>query len=67
MTARSTRNKLKWQCVMIMKDLDKCQGHLKLLSDLGGNNSDYIAKHIDNFVTWIELMRQTIKTFREGL
>jgi len=67
MTARSIRNKLKWQCVMIMKDLDRCQNHLRLLSYLSEGKSDYIEKHMSNFVTAIEMMRQVIKTFREGL
>ena len=67
MTARSTRNKMKWQCEKIMSNLDKCQGHFKLLTDLSQGESLYIEKHIANLVALFEMARQTVKTFREGL
>ena len=67
MTARSTRNKMKWQTEKVMSHLDKCQGHLKLLSDLSQGQSEYIEKHIADLVTSIELMKAIVKSFREGL
>jgi len=67
MTARSTRNKMKWQCEKIINDLNRCQGHFKLLTDLSGGESPYIEKHVANLVALFEMARQTVKTFREGL
>jgi len=67
MTARSTRNKMKWQTEKVMSHLDKCQGHFKLLSDLSEGQSRYVEKHLPLLVALFEDLRQTIKTFREGL
>ena len=67
MTARSTRNKMKWQCEMMMKNLTRCQGHLKLLSDLSEGESEYINNTIASLVTLTEMLYQTVKTFRGGL
>jgi len=67
MTARSTRNKMKWQAEMIMRDLVKVQRHLKLIDDLAEGNSEYIEKHLPNITTLVEYMAKIVKTFREGL
>ena len=67
MTARSTRNKLRHQAEKVMKDLDRCQSHLKYLSELSGGESKYIEKHMPNLVLYVEVMKDIMKSFREGL
>jgi len=67
MTARSTRNKLRHQAEKVMNDLDRCQGHLKYLSELSEGESDYIEKHMPGMVFMIDGLKLIIKRFREGL
>ena len=67
MTARTTRNKLRHQAEKVMNDLDRCVAHLKFLSDMSEGQSDYIENHVPRMVIAIEMMKQTIKSFREGL
>jgi len=67
MTARSTRNKMKWQAEKVMNDLDRAVGHLKYLTEMSEGQSDYIINHVPRMVVSIEMMKQVIKAFREGL
>uniref|UniRef100_A0A6H1ZNL0 Uncharacterized protein n=1 Tax=viral metagenome TaxID=1070528 RepID=A0A6H1ZNL0_9ZZZZ len=67
MTARSTRNKMRWQAEMVMKDIDKAQWHLQLLTALTMGMSEDIEGKVANLVTLFEMMKATVKTFREGL
>jgi len=67
MTARSTRNKLRHQAEKVMNDLDRCQGHLRYLSELSDGKSKYIEKHMPNLVLYVEVMKDIMKSFREGL
>ena len=67
MTARSTRNKLRHQAEKVMNDLDRCQGHLKYLSELSDGESDYIEKNMPGMVFMVDGLKLIIKKFREGL
>jgi len=67
MTARSTRNKMRWQAEKVMKNVDMAQGHLQLLTALTMGQSEDIEGKVANLVTLFEMMYQTVKTFREGL
>ncbi|MBA7601416.1 hypothetical protein ES703_08489 [subsurface metagenome] len=67
MTARSTRNKMRHQAEKVMNDLDRCAGHLKFLSELSGGESKYVENYIGTLVVFLETMKQTVKSFREGL
>lgn len=58
---------MRWQCEKVMAQLDKCQGHFKLLADLSEGGSPYIEKHVANMVALFDMARATVKTFREGL
>ncbi|GAH94350.1 unnamed protein product [marine sediment metagenome] len=67
MTTRSTRNKLRHQAEKVMNDLDRCQGHLRYLSELSGGESPYIEKHMPDIVLMVDVLKKIIKQFREGL
>lgn len=67
MTTRSTRNKLRHQAEKVMSDLDRCQGHLRYLSELSGGESKYIEKNMPGLVLYVNVMKDIMKSFREGL
>jgi len=67
MTARHTRNKLKFQAERIMQKLTECQGHLKYMDELADEQSDYLNKQLPILTIILDGMVQTVKLFREGL
>ena len=67
MTARSTRNKMRHQVEKVMNDLERAQGHFKMLSDLSGGESIYVDSHVPILVTMFNNLTELMKRFREGL
>ncbi len=67
MTSRTIRNKLRYQAVMIQKDLVKCQGHLQLIDELAEGRSNYINEQLPTLTFLLEEIIKTIRLFREGL
>jgi len=67
MTSRSTRTKLRFQCVKALNDLDRAMKHLQYLDFVADGESPYINNQMAQIVTLIEGVRSIIIKFREGL
>jgi len=67
MTARTTRNKLRFQAEKAVEELDKSLAHIQLLDEIGESRSPYINESIYKLVVLYEQFRQTLVAFREGL
>jgi len=67
MTARSTRNKMRHQVEKVMNDLERAQGHFKMLSDLSAGESIYVDSHLPLLVALFDDLTGMMKKFREGL
>lgn len=67
MTARSTRNRLRWQIGRAINDVNRCQSHLKQIDEMGEGQSAHINKFLPNIVEVSEMLVKVLEAFREGL
>lgn len=67
MTARSTRNKLRFQAEKAVKRLDESLAHIKKLDEMAQGESDYINENVPKIVLLYAQFRQTLVAFREGM
>lgn len=67
MTARTTRNKLRFQAEQAIEDLDRSLRHIHTLDQIGGQASPYINERVPQLVLLYEQFKQTLVAFREGL
>ena len=67
MTARSTRNKIRFQGHSAVEDLRKAQEHLTELCALAGDTSGYIDDVLPTIMVALESVKLTLDKFCEGL
>jgi len=67
MTARTTRNKIRWQGTSAYADLRKAQNHLVQLAALADNRSGYINKHLPEIIAALEALIGVVEDFNKGL
>lgn len=67
MTARTTRNKLRFQAEKAIDDLDHSLGHIQILDQICDERSPYINDNLPKLVLLYEQFKRTLVVFREGL
>jgi len=67
MTARSTRNKLKFQGAAAYADLFNAQSHMVNLAAIADNRSDYISEYLPPLMAGVEMLIKSVQQFNEGL
>jgi hypothetical protein len=67
MTARSTRNKVRFQGRSSSEDLRRAQEHLTELAALAGECGGFIDEHLPVIMVALESVRLTLDKFNEGL
>lgn len=67
MTARSTRNKLKFQGMKAIKAIEAALSHLQTMHEISEGQSPYIEQKLPLIVTGMEINKQILVKFREGL
>ena len=66
-TARSTRNKIRFQGREALDDLKRAQNHLGQLAALAGDTSGYIDDNLPVIMTGLALVITIVDKFNEGL
>lgn len=67
MTARSTRNKLRWQVERAVGCIDRSVEHLARLDAIAEEQSDYINKQMPALIVMMDGVKDVLNRFREGL
>lgn len=67
MTARSTRNKLRFQGFSALNDLRHAQDHLIGLAALADDQSPYINDNLPLIMTGLDTVQKALDKFYEGL
>lgn len=67
MTARTTRNKLRFQAEKAIKRLDESLAHIQKLDEMAQGQSDYINENAPKLAILHEQYRKILVAFREGL
>ena len=67
MTARSTRNKVRFQGRSASEDLRRAQEHLIELAALAGDNPGYIDEYLPTIMVGLEAVKLAHDKFCEGL
>ena len=67
MTARSTRNKIRFQAHSAAEDLKKAQDHLGELTALCADTSGYIDENLPVIMLGLSAVIDTLDKFNEGL
>jgi len=67
MTARSTRNKIRFQGREALDDLKRAQNHLGQLAVFGGDTPGYIEDNLPVIMTGLALVITILDKFNEGL
>jgi len=67
MTARTMRNKLRFQAEKAIEKLDDSMDHIQTLDEMCDSRSPYINESIPKLVVLYAQFRQTLVAFRTGL
>jgi len=67
MTARSTRNKIRFQARSASEDIYRAQTHLGQLAALADDRSDYINDNLPVIMLALDSVKVTLDKFAEGL
>lgn len=67
MTARSTRNKIRFQGRSSLDDLKRAQDHLTELAALAADTSPYIDDNLPVIMVALSAVIATLEKFNEGL
>ena len=67
MTARTTRNKIRFQSLSAMQDLKAAEKHLTQLGALANDQSPYIDEHLPTIMVGLAVVMNVLGKFDEGL
>jgi len=67
LTARSTRNKIRWQAHKMIEKVDGMMEHLRYMDELAEGRSEVIEKHTPIIVTFLEELKKYLERFRNEL
>jgi len=67
MAVRSTRNKIRFQLVQIIKHLEGCQVHLKFADDLAQGTHPLLIEALPGIVCSIESLKDTMFCLRDSI
>jgi len=67
MTARSTRNKIRYQAKMCVDKLERIQQHLKSIDEMSEGSSEAITEQLPALIMAVDLVMDFHIAFRDSL